>query len=94
MTSRYESQPMVLMEALTIGTPIISTAFDSVYEVAKNSEYSIVVDNSTNGITTGVSALLSDLNKITAMKNATEKFIYDNNKIINQILHMAENKKC
>lgn len=88
LTSRYESQPMVLMEALTIGVPVLSTSFDSVNEIVQNRDFALTVENSTEGIYKGLSELIQNPSKIGDMKKNTAKFDYDNEKIIRQILSL------
>lgn len=50
LTSIYESQPMVIMEALTIGIPVVSTNFESAYELLENKKYGVICDNSEEGL--------------------------------------------
>ena len=88
LTSRYESQPMVLMESLTIGVPVLSTSFDSVNEIVQNRDFALTVENSTEGIYKGLSTLIQNPSKICNMKKSTVKFDYDNEKIIRQILSL------
>lgn len=86
LTSRYESQPMVLMESLTIGVPVLSTSFDSVNEIVQNRDFALTVENSTEGIYRGLLDLIKNPSKIDDMKKNTTKFVYDNEEIIRQIL--------
>ncbi len=88
LTSRYESQPMVIMEALTIGVPVLSTSFDSVNELVQNKNFAMTVENSTEGIKKGLEVLLRNRNRIIQMKKATSEFQYDNKKIIDELLEL------
>lgn len=88
LTSRYESQPMVIMEALTLGLPVLSTSFDSVNEIIQGKAFALAVENSTKGISDGLQSLLEDKGRIEEMKNATSEFVYDNSTIVNQILEL------
>lgn len=86
LTSRYESQPMVLMEALTIGTPVLSTSFDSVNEIVNGKDYAITVENNTEGIFEGLDKIIKDDKKLSSLKQATKDFSYDNQEIVDSIL--------
>lgn len=85
MTSYYESQPMALMEALTIGTPVISTKFDSVNEIIQNRAFAMIVDNTVDGIQAGT---ISVFNRkiLDKMRRHVDDFKYNNEKIIGEIL--------
>lgn len=87
LTSYYESQPMVLMEALTIGTPVISTRFDSVNEIIEDKPYALLVENTVEGIYTGITSLYNN-NSLDQMKMNVNNFLYNNEKIIKQILQL------
>lgn len=55
-----EAAPMVIGEAACLGTPILSTETSSAYEMVSMTGFGWVCENSDNGITTGISKLLSD----------------------------------
>ena len=42
LSSNYEGQPMVLLEAATLGLPIVSVDFDSVHDALPNGSMSVV----------------------------------------------------
>lgn len=88
LTSRYESQPMVIMEALTLGIPVLSTSFDSVNEIIQGQAFALAVENSAEGIGKGLELLLENKERISEMKQATAAFKYDNETIVNQILEL------
>lgn len=91
LTSHYESQPMVIMEALTIGVPVISTNFQSAKELLKDSSYSMIVDNSVEGLYSAVEKVLYTPGLIKSMTENTKKFTYDNDKIVLQLLEVINN---
>lgn len=88
LTSRFESQPMAMMEALTLGIPVLSTSFDSVEEIIQDKDFALVVENSICGIRDGLKTLLDDEKRIEKMKMATAEFVYDNASIVDQLLSL------
>jgi CDP-glycerol glycerophosphotransferase (TagB/SpsB family)/glycosyltransferase involved in cell wall biosynthesis len=57
LSSDYEGQPMVLLEALVLGVPVVSTAFDSV-RGALPEGYGLVTKRSVDGLAGGMRAFL------------------------------------
>jgi glycosyltransferase involved in cell wall biosynthesis len=60
LTSDYEAQPLAMMEALIIGTPVITTDFPAAWEFVKPEENGMIVDKSTDGIYQAVKKLFDD----------------------------------
>lgn len=79
LPSNHEGQPMVLLESMALGKPIVATNIDGNRGVLKNG-YGELVENSVEGLTNGLQKFLSgnckhkrfDAN--TYMKNAIEMF--------------------
>lgn len=90
LTSQYESQPMVIMEALTVGTPVLSTNFTSAYELLDAKNYGIVCDNSEEGIYKAILDIINHPEKIERLRAHTSEFIYDNDAVINQIFRAVK----
>ena len=85
MTSHFEAQPLVLIEALILGIPVISTDFSSVREViSETQKYGEVVENSVNGIADCMAKLICE-DKISEMKEAVRSFRYNNDDIIARV---------
>ncbi len=59
-TSYYEGFSMVMMEAIILGTPMISTEVSGAREMLGDSEFGLVVDNSSEGIYEGMKKLITD----------------------------------
>lgn len=93
LTSEYESQPMVIMESLIAGTPVISTNFDSAYELLEDKKYGIICDNTEEGVTEKLLEIIESPEILREMKRHTSEFVYDNDSIIHQIFHVVNESK-
>lgn len=93
LTSEYESQPMVIMESLITGTPVISTNFDSAYELLEDKKYGVICDNTEEGIANKLLEVVNNPEILMEMKRYTSEFTYDNNSIIEQIFNVISEEK-
>jgi glycosyltransferase involved in cell wall biosynthesis len=59
-SSRTEGLPLVILEAMTLGIPVVSTDCSGPNEIIGNSEFGLLVSNDTDGIYEGMKLLLSD----------------------------------
>ena len=59
LSSDYEGQPMVILESLVVGVPIVSTRFASITD-ALSSEEGLIVDRDAGALAHGMRAVLSD----------------------------------
>ena len=82
LTSLYESQPMVVMEALTLGVPVLSTDFASVRELLGNKPFGVICENSVAGLTESLRRLLESPKEIQSMQQSAKEYEYDNDAII------------
>lgn len=88
MTSRYEAQPMVLNEALTLGIPVISTRFSSVTEVVDDGVNGFINENDCEGIYSGIMRFVTDNIARKRIEVGAKSFCYENDKIVNDILSL------
>ena len=86
VVSIYESQPMVILEALTLGTPVLTTRFSSAEEILKEKQYGIICDNDIDAISESMKLILSDESVLNQMKICASCYEYDNESIVNSIL--------
>ncbi|WP_311928361.1 glycosyltransferase [Enterococcus dongliensis] len=87
VTSLYESQPMVILEALTLGVPVISTNFTSARELLYGNGYGMLCDNSVDGIANAIEECLKG-NNLDRMRMACREFEYDNKAIVKEIISL------
>lgn len=59
LSSDYEGQPMVILESLVVGVPIVSTRFASITD-ALSSEEGLIVDRDTDALAQGMRAVLTN----------------------------------
>lgn len=83
VTSFYESQPMVILESLTLGLPVVTTRYSSSEEILKDKPYGIICENSVDSLIASLLSI-SDEN-IHSMRVAASEYQYDNQAIINSI---------
>lgn len=106
LTSLYESQPMVIMEALTLGIPVISTNFASATEMLSGVKYGMICENSSSGILNAVEKFFAaekpeyvflaaaKVGGIVANQNALADFMYDNMILEMNVIHSAWKNGC
>ncbi len=86
-SSIFEPFGLVIIEALTLGVPVIATKNSATNDLIKNNLDGIIVENSTEGIYKGLKDVLTDKNKLLKLKSNAEKFNYEseNKKIVKQL---------
>ncbi|WP_144554147.1 glycosyltransferase [Bacillus sp. X1(2014)] len=70
LSSHYEGQPMVLLEAMTHGMKIIATDIVANRTVLENGRYGLLVENSINGLTDGLNQMARN-----ELNNKLDEFI-------------------
>ena len=94
MTSRYEGTPMVALEAMALGKPIISTPTDGLKDIVRQNKNGFLSSNN-NELEDAIISLLKDDKKLKEYsKNALQQFdvVSDINKYINEIRCIYNNK--
>ncbi|MCS7459891.1 glycosyltransferase [Paenibacillus doosanensis] len=85
-TSEYEAYSMVLLEALTICTPVVSTNYDSACEIVKNGYNGIITENSTNGVYNAVRGIIINDFVLRELRANIEKKGVDNEVAFKQFM--------
>ncbi|MBQ3075622.1 MAG: glycosyltransferase, partial [Clostridia bacterium] len=78
ITSLYEAQPMVANESLILDTPVISTAFASVYEVLKQEENGLIAEQSAQSIAAQMLRFMQDKDLCEKLNRSAKAFVYSN----------------
>lgn len=59
MSSNHEGQPMVILEAMTLGVPVVATDIDGNRGILEPNGYGLLVENSVDGLAEGLQMFLS-----------------------------------
>ncbi|KAA8831319.1 glycosyltransferase [Bifidobacterium tissieri] len=90
LTSLYESQPMVVMESLTLGVPVLSTDFSSVRELLGGKPYGLICENGVEGLAESLRTLIESPETIHAMQQSADEYEYDNEAIVSAIIDLVK----
>ena len=85
LTSYYESQPMVILEALSLGVPVVSTNFSSAKELLENQSYGILCEENIESIAEVITKCLTSKDLLDKLTYECVHFTYDNSHIISEI---------
>ncbi|MDY0394146.1 glycosyltransferase [Virgibacillus halophilus] len=64
LSSHYEGQPMVLLEAMTLGMKIIATDIVANRTVLENGKFGLLVENSIRGLEKGLNFIANEENVV------------------------------
>ena len=83
-----EAAPMVIGEAASLGTPVLSTRTSSAEEMIVCSGYGWVCDNTQVGITEGLERLLANPEILKSHRESLEKMEFTNSEALNEFRHL------
>ncbi|EIF5084246.1 glycosyltransferase [Clostridium perfringens] len=89
MTSRYESQPLVLIESAILGLPIVTTNFDSAYEVVGSLKSAHICSNNEDSIRKFLEDIIIKHDILEKMKKEAGRYEYDNHEIVERLLSLC-----
>ena len=84
MCSRYEPFGLVVLEAMVLGTPVISTEVASIREIMRE-DYGIITDNNEEGLINAIAEVIKNPNYLNKYRENLKKYNYDCDKIIKEI---------
>lgn len=84
MCSRYEPFGLVILEAMILGVPVISTDVASIREIM-DEKYGMIIENSEEGLYNAVLSVINNRKILDRYKSNLKNFKYDTTKIIKQI---------
>lgn len=89
VVSTNESQPMVILESLIVGVPVLSTKFSSAEEILGQKPYGMICENSSEAVNESIEKLLTSECMLQNMKEHVNQFHYDNREVINSFLELV-----
>lgn len=92
LTSRYEGLPTVILEALTLHVPCISTEVAGVASVLK-SDYGLIANNSEDDFYEKLKYLLDNPSKLQYFRENLSTYKYDNDAILKKITMLFDGGK-
>ena len=69
LPSNYEGLPMVILEAMSLGKPVVSSDVGGIKEIVINDYNGYVLDNDVEKFVTAISEILSDDHRVSMMGN-------------------------
>lgn len=84
MCSRYEPFGLVVLEAMVLGTPVISTEVASIREIM-NENYGTITENSKEGLIKAIAEVIKNPNYLNKYRENLKKYNYDCDKIVKEI---------
>lgn len=91
LPSIWEGKPMAVTEAFMLGLPVLATNYSSATEQIRNHIDGIIVDNSTEGIESGLRLILSNQEMLKGMRDNVRDHDYSNDSEMQKIVEMLEN---
>lgn len=90
--TRTEAFPMVTIESLILGTPVITCSYSSAHEQIIDNIQGIIIENETSELFRVISEILSNRNSsIKYMRKNLEEYNYDNEKIFSDLKDLFYN---
>ena len=89
MCSRYEPFGLVVLEAMVLGVPVISTDVASIREIM-DEKYGMIIDNCEDGLYKGIKRVINDNKLLMEYKKNLSKFKYDVDDIIVKIERLLD----
>lgn len=89
MCSRYEPFGLVILEAMILDVPVISTDVASIREIM-NENYGIITENTEEGLYRALVAIIDNKNLLIKFKENLKKYNYDITNIIKQIENLLD----
>lgn len=89
MCSRYEPFGLVILEAMVLNVPVLSTEVASIKEIM-DEKYGMIIENTEDGLYNGIKSIIQDKNILKKYKKELNNYKYPVEKIIKQIEKLME----
>lgn len=88
VSSINESQPMVILEALTLSRPVISTGYPSAMEILKDGKYGYICDNDAHSLGVAVDRVITDKELYERLVSGAKDYDYNNVVILEKMRNL------
>ena len=85
LASKYEGMPMVVTEALILGTPVVVTRYDSAEEQIQHGVNGLITDNGDEGLYIALLALFQDEAQLRRLQHNALSHEFDNKAVLQQL---------
>jgi len=93
LPSKYEAYGLVIIEAMTLGIPVLATKNHATDKLIKHKKNGYITENSQNGIYQGLKYILENKEELKLYKQNLKNYQYDNSKIIKELEEELSNEK-
>lgn len=90
LVSDTEAMPMVINEAMIVGTPVITTNFPAAFEAISNGVNGFIVERDVNAIYAKIAFCIENRSMLVACREYIKKHPINNEKSIEQVIELIE----
>lgn len=93
LPSKYEPFGLVIIEAMTLGIPVLATQNHATNKLIKHKKNGYITENSQKGIYQGLKYILENQEEIELYKSNLKNYQYDNSNIIKELEEELSNER-
>lgn len=89
MLSDWESYGMVVRESIIVGTPVVSSKYDSLLEVMQDGEFGLITEKDIESIAQGIEKMYRNKELYMKFKQNCIEYKYDSDEVYNQFIKLC-----